>query len=196
MKLIFATHNKNKAFEIQKLLPNTFQVLTLDDLNFHDEIPENEPTIELNSAFKANFVFNRFEENCFADDTGLEIEFLNGRPGVHSARYAGNESNSDANMNLVLREMLNAENRKARFKTVITLILNGKQHIFEGIVNGIIISGKRGENGFGYDPIFIPENESKTFAEMNLSEKNQFSHRASAIEKMIHFLTNKQNLGI
>jgi XTP/dITP diphosphohydrolase len=191
MKLIFATHNKNKAFEIQKLLPNTFQVLTLDDLNFHDEIPENEPTIELNSAFKANFVFNRFEENCFADDTGLEIEFLNGRPGVHSARYAGIESNSDANMNLVLREMLNAENRKARFKTVITLILNGKQHIFEGIVNGTIISEKRGENGFGYDPIFIPENESKTFAEMNLSEKNQFSHRARALEKMIHFLTNK-----
>ena len=191
MKLIFATHNKNKAFEIQKLLPDTFQVLTLDDLNFHDEIPENEPTIELNSAFKANFVFNRFEENCFADDTGLEIEFLNGRPGVHSARYAGIERNSDANMNLVLREMLNAENRKARFKTVITLILNGKQHIFEGIVNGTIISEKRGENGFGYDPIFIPENESKTFAEMNLSEKNQFSHRARALEKMIHFLTNK-----
>jgi XTP/dITP diphosphohydrolase len=191
MKLIFATHNKNKAFEIQKLLPDTFLVLTLDDLNFHDEIPENEPTIELNSAFKANFVFNRFEENCFADDTGLEIEFLNGRPGVHSARYAGIERNSDANMNLVLREMLNAENRKARFKTVITLILNGKQHIFEGIVNGTIISEKRGENGFGYDPIFIPENESKTFAEMNLSEKNQFSHRARALEKMIHFLTNK-----
>jgi len=191
MKLIFATHNKNKAFEIQKLLPNTFQVLTLDDLNFHDEIPENEPTIELNSAFKANFVFNRFEENCFADDTGLEIEFLNGRPGVHSARYAGIERNSDANMNLVLREMLDAKNRKARFKTVITLILNGKQHIFEGIVNGTIIHEKRGENGFGYDPIFIPENESKTFAEMNLSEKNQFSHRARALEKMIHFLTNK-----
>jgi XTP/dITP diphosphohydrolase len=191
MKLIFATHNKNKAFEIQKLLPDTFQVLTLDDLNFHDEIHENEPTIELNSAFKANFVFNRFEENCFADDTGLEIEFLNGRPGVHSARYAGIERNSDANMNLVLREMLNAENRKARFKTVITLILNGKQHIFEGIVNGTIISEKRGENGFGYDPIFIPENESKTFAEMNLSEKNQFSHRARALEKMIHFLTNE-----
>jgi XTP/dITP diphosphohydrolase len=191
MKLIFATHNKNKAFEIQKLLPDTFQVLTLDDLNFHDEIPENEPTIELNSAFKANFVFNRFEENCFADDTGLEIEFLNGRPGVHSARYAGIERNSDANMNLVLREMLDTKNRKARFKTVITLILNGKQHIFEGIVNGTIISEKRGENGFGYDPIFIPENESKTFAEMNLSEKNQFSHRARALEKMIHFLTNK-----
>jgi XTP/dITP diphosphohydrolase len=191
MKLIFATHNKNKAFEIQKLLPDTFQVLTLDDLNFHDEIPENEPTIELNSAFKANFVFNRFEENCFADDTGLEIEFLNGRPGVHSARYAGIERNSDANINLVLREMLDAKNRKARFKTVITLILNDKQHIFEGIVNGTIISEKRGENGFGYDPIFIPENESKTFAEMNLSEKNQFSHRARALEKMIHFLTNK-----
>ncbi len=189
MKLIFATHNRNKAFEIQKLLPSKFQVLTLDDISFHDEIPENEPTIEGNSAFKAKFIFNKFELNCFADDTGLEIEELNGNPGVHSARYAGEEKNPDANMNLVLTELAGLENRNARFKTVITLILDGEQYIFEGIVNGRMIDEKRGTNGFGYDPIFIPENEIRTFAEMDLAEKNQFSHRARALEKMIEFLT-------
>lgn len=191
MKLIFATHNSNKAFEIQKLLPEHFHVLTLDDLNFFDEIPENEPTIEGNSAFKANFVFNKFNLNCFADDTGLEIEALKGRPGVHSARYAGEEKNADENMNLVLKELNQVSNRRARFKTIITLIIDGEQHIFEGIVNGRIIDEKRGTNGFGYDPIFIPENETKTFAEMGLSEKNKFSHRARALEKMIAFLKVK-----
>ena len=189
MKLIFATHNSNKAFEIQKLLPKDFQVLTLDDIDFQDEIPENESTIEANSAFKAQFIFNKFNLNCFADDTGLEIEVLNGKPGVHSARYAGEEKNADSNMNLVLKELYQISNRKARFKTVITLIINGEQLQFEGIVNGTIIDEKRGSNGFGYDPIFIPEDESKTFAEMNLSEKNKYSHRARALEKMIAFLT-------
>jgi len=188
MKLIFATHNSNKAFEIQKLLPKDFQVLTLDDIDFQDEIPENESTIEANSAFKAQFIFNKFNLNCFADDTGLEIEVLNGKPGVHSARYAGEEKNADSNMNLVLKELYQISNRKARFKTVITLIINGEQLQFEGIVNGTIIDEKRGSNGFGYDPIFIPEDESKTFAEMNLNEKNKFSHRARAFEKMIAFL--------
>ena len=191
MKLIFATHNSNKAFEVQKLLPEHFHVLTLDDLIFFDEIPENEPTIEGNSAFKANFVFNKFNLNCFADDTGLEIEALKGRPGVHSARYAGEEKNADENMNLVLKELNQVSNRRARFKTIITLIIDGEQHIFEGIVNGRIIDEKRGTNGFGYDPIFIPENETKTFAEMGLSEKNKFSHRARALEKMIAFLKVK-----
>ena len=191
MKLIFATHNKNKAFEIQKLLPSQFQVLTLDDISFHDEIPENEPTIEGNSAYKAQFIYSEFELNCFADDTGLEIEALNGKPGVHSARYSGEDRNPDANMNRVLAELKGISNRNARFKTVITLIIEGKQHIFEGIVNGRIIDEKRGTNGFGYDPIFIPENESRTFAEMDLAEKNQFSHRARALEKMIAFLINK-----
>ena len=191
MKLIFATHNRNKAFEIQKLLTEEFDILTLDDINFHDEIPENEQTIEGNSAFKAKFIFNEFELNCFADDTGLEIEALNGRPGVHSARYAGEEKNPDANMNLVLNELAGLDNRNARFKTVITLIIEGEQHIFEGIVNGRIIHEKRGEKGFGYDPIFIPENEIRTFAEMDLEEKNKFSHRARALEKMIAFLKQK-----
>ena len=188
MKLIFATHNNNKAFEIQKLLPSKFQVLTLDDISFHDEIPENEPTIEGNSAFKAQFIYSEFELNCFADDTGLEIEALNGKPGVHSARYSGEDRNPDANMNRVLTELNGISNRNARFKTVITLIIDGKQYIFEGIVNGRIIDEKRGTNGFGYDPIFIPENETRTFAEMDLTEKNQFSHRARALEKMIEFL--------
>jgi XTP/dITP diphosphohydrolase len=188
VKLIFATHNSNKAFEIQKLLPEHFQILTLNDIDFQEEIPENEPTIEANSAFKAQFIFNKFNLNCFADDTGLEIESLNGKPGVHSARYAGEERNSDANINLVLEELKGVENRNARFKTVITLIIHGEQYQFEGIVDGTIIKEKRGSNGFGYDPIFIPENETRTFAEMNLSEKNKYSHRARALEKMIAFL--------
>jgi XTP/dITP diphosphohydrolase len=188
VKLIFATHNSNKAFEIQKLLPEHFQIVTLNDIDFQEEIPENEPRIEGNSAFKAQFIFNKFNLNCFADDTGLEIEALNGKPGVHSARYAGEEKNADLNMNLVLKELYQISNRKARFKTVITLIIHGEQHQFEGIVDGTIIEEKRGSNGFGYDPIFIPENETRTFAEMNLNEKNKFSHRARAFEKMIAFL--------
>ena len=191
MKLIFATHNSNKAFEIQELLPEHFQVLTLNDIDFQEEIPENESTIEANSAFKAQFIFNKFNLNCFADDTGLEIEALNGKPGVHSARYAGEEKNAESNMNLVLKELYQISNRKARFKTVITLIIHGEQLQFEGIVNGTIIEEKRGSNGFGYDPIFIPEDESKTFAEMDLSEKNKYSHRARALEKMIAFLSQK-----
>lgn len=191
MKLIFATHNSNKAIEIQKLLPEDFQVLTLDDIDFHEEIPENESTIEGNSVFKAQFIFNLFNLNCFADDTGLEIESLDGRPGVHSARYAGENKNSDANIERVIEELSGIENRNARFKTVITLIINGEQHRFEGIVNGKIIHDKKGNNGFGYDPIFIPENENKTFAEMDLREKNKYSHRARALEKMIDFLKKK-----
>jgi XTP/dITP diphosphohydrolase len=193
MKLIFATRNSNKAFEIQKLLPKDFQVLSLDDIDFQDEIPENEPTIEANSVFKAQFIFNKFNLNCFADDTGLEIEALNGRPGVYSARYAGEDRNPDANMFRVLAELNGISNRKACFKTVITLIINGEQHIFEGIVNGRIIEEKRGVNGFGYDPIFIPENETRTFAEMELTEKNQLSHRARALEEMIEFLEKSEN---
>jgi XTP/dITP diphosphohydrolase len=144
--------------------------------------------LDLPLATNVNFIYKEFKMNCFADDTGLEIESLAGRPGVHSASYAGEERNSLTNMNRVLEELRGVENRNARFKTVITLIIEGEQHIFEGIVNGRIIDEKRGKNGFGYDPIFIPENESKTFAEMDLSEKNKFSHRAKALKKMIEFL--------
>jgi XTP/dITP diphosphohydrolase len=188
MKLVFATHNANKAKEIQSLLPENFQILTLSDINCHEEIPETAETLEGNSLLKAKFVSDHFNLNCFADDTGLEIEALNGRPGVYSARYAGEEKSAEVNMNLVLSELEKESNRKAQFRTVITLILNDKTHIFEGIVRGEISNEKRGTDGFGYDPIFIPEGQTKTFAEMTLAEKNQQSHRARAFEKMINFL--------
>lgn len=190
MKLVFATHNSNKAKEIQSLLPDDFQILTLTDINCVDEIPETSETLEGNSLLKAQFVSDNFNLNCFADDTGLEIDALNCRPGVYSARYAGEEKNAEANMNLVLSELKNESNRKALFRTVITLILNDKTHVFEGIIRGEIADEKRGIDGFGYDPIFIPEGQTKTFAEMTLAEKNQQSHRARAFEEMINFLKN------
>ncbi len=190
MKLVFATHNSNKAKEIQSLLTDDFQILTLTDINCVDEIPETSETLEGNSLLKAQFVSDNFNLNCFADDTGLEIDALNGRPGVYSARYAGEEKNAEANMNLVLSELKNESNRKALFRTVITLILNDKTHVFDGIIRGEIADEKRGTDGFGYDPIFIPEGQTKTFAEMTLAEKNQQSHRARAFEEMIDFLKN------
>ena len=190
MKLVFATHNSNKAKEIQSLLTDDFQILTLTDINCIDEIPETSETLEENSLLKAQFVSDNFNLNCFADDTGLEIDALNGRPGVYSARYAGEEKNAEANMNLVLSELKNESNRKALFRTVITLILNDKTNVFEGIIRGEIADEKRGTDGFGYDPIFIPEGQTKTFAEMTLAEKNQQSHRARAFEEMIDFLKN------
>ena len=188
MKLVFATHNSNKAKEIQSLLPDNFYILTLTEINCIDEIPETAETLEGNSLLKAQFVNDNFNLNCFADDTGLEIDALNGRPGVYSARYAGEEKSTEANMNLVLSELTNESNRKAQFRTVITLLLNDKTHVFEGIVRGEMCKEKRGSDGFGYDPLFIPEGQSKTFAEMTLAEKNQQSHRAIAFEKMIDFL--------
>ena len=188
MKLVFATLNSNKAKEIQSLLPDDFQILTLTEINCLDEIPETAETLEGNSLLKAKFVSDNFNLNCFADDTGLEIDALNGRPGVYSARYAREMKSTEANMNLVLSELENESNRKAQFRTVITLILNDKTHIFEGIVRGEMCTEKRGSDGFGYDPIFVPEGQNKTFAEMTLAEKNQQSHRARAFEKMIAFL--------
>ena len=188
MKLVFATHNSNKAKEIQSLLPDDFQILTLTEINCIAEIPETSETLEGNSLLKAQFVSDNYNLNCFADDTGLEIVALNGRPGVYSARYAGEEKNAEANMNLVVSELENESNRKAQFRTVITLILNEKTVLFEGVVKGEISTEKRGTDGFGYDPIFIPEGQSKTFAEMTLEEKNQQSHRARAFEKLIVFL--------
>ena len=190
MKLVFATHNHNKAKEIQSLLEERFEILTLTEIDCLDEIPETAETLEGNSLLKAQFVSENFKVNCFADDTGLEIEALNGRPGVYSARYAGEEKSAEANMNRVLSELENSTNRNAQFRTVITLILEGKTHIFEGIVKGEIIREKRGTDGFGYDPIFVPEGQNKTFAEMTMSEKNLQSHRARAFQKMIDFLTS------
>lgn len=187
MKLIFASHNAHKAKEIQSILPSWLEINTLSEIGFHEDIPENEPTIEGNSQFKARFVHQKFNCDCFADDTGLEILALNGRPGVHSARYAGEQRNSNDNMDKVLLELENQSNRSAQFKTVITLFWKGKEYQFEGLIRGHIAREKTGTDGFGYDPIFIPEGESRSFAEMSLSEKNTYSHRARAVEKLLDF---------
>jgi XTP/dITP diphosphohydrolase len=192
MKLIFATHNHNKAKEIQSLVPSGIQLLTLDDIECFDEIPETSPTLEGNANQKMQFIIDHYNVNCFADDTGLEIEALNGEPGVYSARYAGEMKDPNQNMELVLSKLNGNENRSARFRTVIALYLNGKKYQFEGIVNGRITLSKSGKDGFGYDPIFEPEDTGKTFAEMDLSEKNLVSHRARAFAKMIEFLNQQQ----
>ena len=188
MKLVFATQNENKAQEIQSLLPEYFKIITLKDIRCFDEIPETSETLEGNSLLKASFISETYNLNCFADDTGLEIEALDNRPGVHSARYAGPDKSAAANIDKVLSELEGKTNRNAQFRTIITLILNSSTFTFEGIVRGEIISKKRGENGFGYDPIFVPEGEIRTFAEMSLEEKNKHSHRARAFQKMIDFL--------
>ncbi len=191
MKILFATSNKNKAVEIQKLIPEGFEILTLNDIDLQEEIPETSDTIEGNAIQKTNFIVENFGIDCFADDTGLEIEALNGEPGVYSARYAGEEKDPNKNMDLVLKKMKGITNRKARFKTIISLSLDNKSYLFEGIVEGIIRKEKAGNLGFGYDPIFEPENKGKTFAEMTTEEKNNSSHRGRAFEKMIHFLNFK-----
>ena len=188
MKLVFATQNENKAQEIQSLLPEYFKIITLKDIRCFDEIPETAETLEGNSLLKASFISETYNLNCFADDTGLEIEALDNRPGVYSARYGGPEKSAAANINKVLLELEGKTARNAQFRTIITLILNKSTFTFEGIVSGEIISEKRGENGFGYDPIFVPEGEVRTFAEMSLEEKNKHSHRARAFQKMIEFL--------
>ena len=190
MKLVFATQNENKAQEIQSLLPEYFKIITLKDIRCFDEIPETAETLEGNSLLKASFISETYNLNCFADDTGLEIEALDNRPGVYSARYAGPEKSAAENINKVLLELVGKTERKAQFRTIITLILNKSTFTFEGIVRGEIISEKRGENGFGYDPIFVPDGALKTFAEMTLIEKNQYSHRARAFQKMIEFLND------
>jgi XTP/dITP diphosphohydrolase len=188
MKLVFATQNENKAHEIQSLLPEYFKIISLKDIRCFDEIPETAETLEGNSLLKASFISETYNLNCFADDTGLEIEALDNRPGVHSALYAGPDKSAAANIDKVLSELEGKTNRNAQFRTIITLILNSSTFTFEGIVRGEIISEKRGKNGFGYDPIFVPEGEIRTFSEMSLEEKNKHSHRARAFQKMIEFL--------
>jgi len=188
MKLIFASHNENKSREIHSLLPDHIELLTLSDMQLLEEIPETAETLEGNALLKASYVYERFGLNCFADDTGLEVHALNGAPGVYSARYAGGSKDPEANMSLLLKNLANVEDRSARFRTSIALYWNGKQHFFDGIVNGQISKMRSGADGFGYDPIFIPENATRTFAEMTLQEKNQQSHRARALEKMIEFI--------
>ena len=188
MKLVFATNNQHKLFEVQKLIGLKFQLISLSEAGFIGDIPENQATLEGNALEKARFIFEKLKSNCFADDTGLEVEILNGEPGVYSARYAGPDNNSENNISKLLLNLNNKINRKAQFRTVIALILNEKEFLFEGIVKGHIINEKKGNDGFGYDPIFIPEGYNETFAEMTINEKNKISHRAIAINKLADFL--------
>ena len=188
MHLVFATNNKNKIQEIESLLKNKVKLLGLEDINCFDDIPETQNTIEKNASQKSNYIYKNYKVNCFADDSGLEIEALGGKPGVLSARYAGGSKNSDDNINKVLEEMKGVINRKAKFKTVISLIINGQEQQFCGIVDGVILENKKGRNGFGYDPIFQPDNSKVSFAEMNLEQKNKISHRGIAVRKLVRFL--------
>ncbi len=188
MKLVFATGNLNKASEIRSMLPHGTELLTLRDLDLKEDIPETANTLEGNAILKAKYIVDRFQIDCFADDTGLEVYCLNNEPGVLSARYAGEQKSSEDNMNRLLSRLEQQQDRSARFRTVIALHLAGELYTFEGIVEGKIISEKRGEKGFGYDPIFVPEGCDKTFAEMSMEEKNKISHRARAFSKMFTFL--------
>lgn len=192
MKLVFASNNKNKIQEIQALVPNSIQILSLEEIGCTEDIPETAETIEGNAILKANYVTEKYGYDCFADDTGLEVDALNGAPGVYSARYAGERKDANDNMDKLLSELENKANRKANFKTVIVLNLNGKQNLFTGIVNGKIIEEKIGTNGFGYDPIFIADGYEKTFAELTMEEKSTISHRGIAVKELILFL-QKQN---
>ena len=188
MKLVFASSNKNKIFEIQSMLPETIQILSLEDIGCMEEIPETADTIEGNAILKANYISNKYGYDCFADDTGLEVAALNGEPGVFSARYAGEQRNSDDNMNKLLDNLSDKNNRKAQFKTVIALNISGKQDLFTGIAEGEITFEKTGTKGFGYDPIFQPIGYKETFAELSLEIKNEISHRGKATQKLINFL--------
>ena len=191
MNIVFATHNKNKALELQQLIPDSISVLTLEDINCHEDIPETSDTLEGNASLKSIYVVENFNQNCFADDTGLEIEALDGEPGVRSARYAGEGKNSDDNMNLVLDKMQGVKNRNAQFRTVISLRIGEEEHVFEGIAKGSICKEKSGKEGFGYDPIFKPEGYDITFSEMSMDEKNKISHRGIAVRKLVAFLSSK-----
>jgi XTP/dITP diphosphohydrolase len=190
MELVFATNNKHKIEEVRHLLKNNVRLLNLQDINCNEELLETGDTLEANASQKAKYVHEKFKVNCFADDTGLEIDALNGEPGVYSARYAGEERNAEKNIQKVLEKLKGIQNRKAHFKTIISLIINNKEHLFEGKVKGTISTELKGNKGFGYDPIFIPEGYEKSFAEMSLEEKNKISHRAIAVKKFAEFLNN------
>lgn len=187
-QLVMATANQNKIREIQQKLGDAYQFLSLADIGCTEDVPETQETIEGNALQKAHYVFDNYKYNCFSEDTGLEIEALDGAPGVYSARYAGPQRDSEANMDKVLKELDKKTSRKARFKTVIALLLDGKEYLFEGIVNGEILQSKQGTDGFGYDPIFCPEGYHCSYAEMSIEEKNKMSHRALAVAKLKAFL--------
>jgi XTP/dITP diphosphohydrolase len=190
MKIVFASNNKNKIQEIQSMLPESIQIVSLESIGCFEEIPETAKTIEGNAILKANYITQKYGFDCFADDTGLEVDSLNGQPGVYSARYAGEQRNADDNMNKLLEELLDKTNRNAQFKTVIALNLKGKQYLFEGIASGEITLEKKGTRGFGYDPIFKPNGYENTFAELSLAVKNEISHRGKATKALLEFLQN------
>lgn len=190
MKLVFASNNKNKIQEIKHQLPSDIELLSLEDIGCFEEIPETADTIEGNAILKADYVTKKYGYNCFADDTGLEVEALNGEPGVYSARYAGKQKDANDNMDKLLSNLEDKENRNALFKTVIALNLNGEQHLFTGIVNGEITTEKAGDKGFGYDPVFKPVGLNLTFAQISIDEKAKLSHRGRAVQQLIDFLKN------
>ena len=188
MKLVFASNNKHKIKELKELLPDKFEIVSLEEIGCTEDIAETADTIEGNAILKANYVTQNYGFPCFADDSGLEVEALNGAPGVYSARYAGEQKSDFDNIEKLLEQLKHSQNRKAQFKTVIVLNLNNQQHLFTGIIKGEITTAKRGTNGFGYDPVFVAENSSKTFAELTSEEKNKVSHRARAVEKLSNWL--------
>ena len=190
MKLVFATNNLHKLKEVQEMLSNSIEVLSLKDIGCFEDVEETESTLEGNAKLKADYITEKYGFDCFADDTGLEVEALDGKPGVYSARYAGAHGNAEKNMEKLLNELQNKSNRKAKFRTIIALNLRNKQYLFEGICDGKILNEKTGVKGFGYDPIFKPSNASCSFAEMNSEEKNIISHRGIAIQKLVQFLNS------
>jgi len=189
-KLVFATNNDHKLRELRQILPSEFELLSLNDIGCFEEIPETGPTLEVNANQKSFYIWNKYGINCFADDTGLEIEALFNEPGVFSARYAGEDKSADANMTKVLEKLGNQTNRKARFRCVISLVIEGVENQFEGIVDGKILSEKQGKDGFGYDPIFMPDGFAHSFAQMSSNEKNLISHRGRAVELLVDYLRN------
>ena len=189
MKLVFATHNQNKFKEVQTLMPGHVELLSLNDIGCHEEIPETANTIDGNAILKAEYVNRHYGYNCFADDTGLEVSSLNGAPGVYSARYAGPAKSDQANMKKLLEDMKDIEDRSARFKTAIALSLRGNQNLFLGICEGTITQEPRGEKGFGYDPVFQPIGLQETFAEMSLSQKSEIGHRGKAMRQLLQYLS-------
>lgn len=186
--IVFATNNAHKLFEIKNILDKNFTIVSLNELGCYDDIPETGDTLEENATQKSHYIYERHNVNCFADDTGLEIEAINGEPGVYSARYAGEGKSFADNMNLVLEKLKGIKNRKASFRTIISLIIDGKEYLFEGKVEGTITEEKYGIQGFGYDPIFLPLGYSKTFAQLSIEEKNKISHRGLAVQKLVYFL--------
>lgn len=190
-KLVFATNNEHKLEEVRSILGKHYHVLSLKDIGDDTDIPETGITLEENAMLKADYLWKTYQYNCFADDTGLEVEALDNAPGVYSARYAGEQKSAVDNMHKLLHELEGKDNRKARFRTVIALIEDGKRYLFEGIVNGVITTSPRGDSGFGYDPVFQPAGYDQTFAELGLDEKNIISHRAKAVQELALFLRKK-----